>query len=73
MDPKATAPTVRYPDVHVQLTGQDGNAFALIGQAFKAIRQQVGPEAAAEFSNAAIESESYDGLLAFIMQTVNVT
>ncbi len=67
-----TQPT--YPDVYVHMsTGQDGNAFAIIGAVSKALRREVGPEAAAEFSREAMDSGSYDELLAFVQRTVNVT
>ena len=29
---------VKYPDVHVQLTGHDGNAFAVMGRVSAALR-----------------------------------
>jgi hypothetical protein len=31
--------TPKYPDVHVQLTGEDGNAFAILGRVCKALRR----------------------------------
>lgn len=30
--------TVKYPNIHVQLTGEDGNAFNIIGTVARAIR-----------------------------------
>ena len=30
---------VKYPNVHVQLTGQDGNAFAVMGAVQRALRK----------------------------------
>ena len=69
MDP--TTPT--YPHVTVQLTGQDGNAFMIIGLVAKALRKQVSPEAAKQFTNDAMNSGSYDDLLRLAMGTVNVT
>lgn len=67
----ATSP--RYPDVHVQLTGRDGNAFAIIGAVSGALRREVSPEAAAEFSHAAMDCASYTDLLRFVGETVEVS
>tara|TARA_R100000152_G_C6778755_1_gene209694 strand:- start:1138 stop:1341 length:204 start_codon:yes stop_codon:yes gene_type:complete len=64
---------VTYPDVTVQLSGTDGNAFAIIGKVSKAIRSEVGAEEAKKFSSEVLNSESYDDLLQFCMRTVNVT
>lgn len=65
--------SVKYPHVHVQLTGTDGNAFALIGKVRRAISRQVGADEAAEFLVEAHGQTSYDNLLAFLMQTVDVS
>lgn len=64
--------TVKYPDVRVRLVGQDGNAYAIIGAVQRALRDQVGPDAAAAYTAAAMKSASYDELLVFTMQTVEV-
>ncbi len=61
-----------YPDVEVQLTGRDGNAFAIIGAVSGALRRQVSPEAANKFSHEAMDCGSYDDLLALAMNTVRV-
>lgn len=63
----------QYPDVHVQLTGQSGNAFAIIGAVSRALRREVGADAATQFTSTAMEQESYDALLRFAMSTVNVS
>lgn len=31
---------VKYPDIEVQLTGRDGNAFAILGAVQKALRKE---------------------------------
>lgn len=64
--------TPTYPDITVQLSGQDGNAFAIIGAVSKAIRREVGSEEAAAYSAAAMDTPSYDALLQHAMATVNV-
>ncbi len=68
-----TTDTPTYPDVHVQLSGEDGNAFGIIGRAAKAIRAVHGDDAAASFRDAATDSHSYDELLQFVMSTVEVS
>ena len=30
---------VKYPEIHVQLVGQDGNAFAILGRCFDAMHK----------------------------------
>lgn len=68
--PSPSNPT--YPDVTVQLTGQDGNAFMVIGLIDRALRKQVSPEAAKTFTHEAMEQPSYDHLLRYAASTVNV-
>ena len=62
----------KYPDVRVKLVGEDGNAFAIIAAVNRALRREVGREAAAEFMHEAMRRESYDALLRFVMETVEV-
>lgn len=57
----------------VELVGQDGNVFAIVGTVAKAITRAHGGEAAKAFSDAAFECESYDQLLWFVQCTVDVT
>lgn len=64
---------VTYPQIHVQLTGTDGNAFAVMGEVYRALRREVGAEAASAYSAEAMESESYDALLQHAMRTVYVS
>lgn len=66
------AASLTYPDVHVQLIGQDGNAFVLIGLTAAEIRKTVGPVAATQFTHDAMDCESYEALLNFIQRSVNV-
>lgn len=65
--------TTRFPNVDVQLTGSDGNAFAIIGAVAKGLRRAGETEAATEFSNNAMDCGSYDELLQLAMATVNVS
>jgi hypothetical protein len=64
---------VTYPDVHVELSGQDGNAFVIIGRVSGAIRKAHGDEAATRFTSQASETQSYDELLQFVMRTVETS
>lgn len=63
----------QYPHVHVQLTGRDGNVFAIIGAICAALRRDVGPDAAARFSDNATACHSYDEVLQLAMRTVDIT
>jgi hypothetical protein len=64
---------IRYPAIRVQLTGRSGNAMAVISTVAAALRREVGNEAAEQWANEAMDSESYDALLALAMRTVNVS
>lgn len=61
----------KYPNITVQLTGTDGNAFAIIGQVRQALRRGVGPEAEAEFTAEATRGD-YDHVLQTCMTWVDV-
>ena len=55
----------------VQLTGHDGNAYAIIGRIAQALRREAGTHAADMFTEAAFACTSYDDLLALAMRTVD--
>lgn len=56
-------PTIKFPDVHVQLTGKNGNAFNILGLCQRAARQaQVPADQIREFMDEA-SSGDYDHLL----------
>ncbi len=62
---------VRFPDVTVELLGQDGNAFMIMGLVQKALRRAGhGKEVAAYIEEAT--SGDYDHLLSTTMDWVNV-
>lgn len=66
--------TVKYPDVTVHLSsGVNGNALSVVATVARAIQRNVSREAADEYRREALNSESYDDLLAHAMSTVNVT
>jgi len=64
---------IQYPDVTVQLTGEDGNAFAIIGTVARALRKTGHREAADAFITDAMALGSYDDLLRLCMTTVDVS
>lgn len=63
---------VRFPDVTVELIGQDGNVFSVIGAVSKALRRAYGNETASSFVAAATSQPSYDEVLALVQRTVTV-
>jgi hypothetical protein len=63
---------IKFPHIEVQLTGNDGNAFQIIGAVGKALRMAGLPAAEKEFRDAAFQSESYDTLLRLATNTVTV-
>ena len=68
----------RFPDVTVRLTECNGNAFAIIGEVVRALKRsdstnaRRGRERAAEWTTAALKSESYDALPRLALSWVNV-
>ena len=64
---------VKYPNVEVQLTGEDGNAFAIMGAVSTALRRAGVP--AEEITKYKEESMSgdYDNLLVTAMRWVSVS
>lgn len=63
---------VKYPHVKVQLTGEDGNAFMIIGRVAEAIHGQVGPDETRDFCERAMSTGSYEELLTLVQETVYV-
>ena len=63
---------VKYPDVEVQLTGTDGNAFSILGKVSAALRCAGHRDAAEEFVKEATSGD-YDNLLATAMKYVEVS
>jgi hypothetical protein len=60
-----------YPHVEVQLSGRDGNAFAILGVVQGALRRQVGETEASVFYEEATSGD-YDHLLQTAMRWVTV-
>lgn len=64
---------VRYPEITVQLTGEDGNAFAILGAVRNALhRGGVSAEEINLFNEEATSSD-YDNLLRVAMAWVDVS
>jgi hypothetical protein len=73
--PPASSPDaqddIRYPEVVVQLTGEDGNAYAILGTVQRALRQAGYGDDVAEFF-AEATSGDYNQLLRTCMRWVTV-
>lgn len=66
--------TPKYPDVHVQLTGQDRNVFFIIWKVSKALREAGHVAQVTEFVNEVTDADSsYEAALAVVMQWVEVS
>lgn len=65
---------VRHPEVEVQLTGEDGNIFFILGAVRKAMRRSgtVLPGEIEAFTSELTNSESYDAALQVVMRWVSV-
>ena len=68
MDKKPFSPM--YPEVEIQLTGEDGNVYVIIGRVAVVLRRAGYDRAADEFVEEAHASESYDAVLQLCMRTV---
>ncbi|AER49001.1 hypothetical protein SEA_DONNY_88 [Mycobacterium phage Donny] len=71
-----TAPATepRFPNVTVQLTGNDGNVFLIIGRVQRALLSGGATrEQATEFVNEVTDADSYDAALAVVMRWVEVS
>lgn len=62
---------VKYPEIEVELVGQDGNAFVILGRVGKALRKAGHVEAAAAYRAEAMSGD-YDHLLQVSMNYVTV-
>jgi len=64
---------IKHPEVQVELTGQDGNAFAILGRVQRAMRSAGVPEAEIDEFRAEATSGDYNKLLATCMDWVDVS
>lgn len=66
--------TPHFPHVHVQLTGKDGNVFAIIGRVREALRKGgASEEQIGNFTKEVTNARSYDDALVTVMRWVNVS
>lgn len=64
---------IKYPDVHVQLTGTDGNAYAIMGAVATALRRAgVSSEEIEKYQEESMSGD-YDNLLQTAMRWVDVS
>ena len=62
----------KYPDITVQLTGKDGNAFNILGICLRAMRRAGLNQEECEAFQAEATLGNYDHLLATCMEWFNV-
>jgi hypothetical protein len=63
----------KYPEITAQLSGEDGNVFAVIGRVAAALKKGgVAKEEVDRFREAAMSSDSYDAVLRLCMEWVEV-
>ena len=60
-------------DIHVKLTGTDGNVYALASKVSHALRAGGYPDLAKEFLSELFKSASYDDALTLMQKYVKVT
>ena len=63
---------IKHPDISVQLTGQDGNVFNLMGIVARALRSNGFWGEVDDFISEVTSSKSYHEALAVMMQWVDV-
>lgn len=63
----------KYPDIEVQLSGNDGNAFAIMGNVSKSMRRAGVPKKDIDEYIKESTSGDYDHLLQTAMKWVNVS
>lgn len=64
--------TIKYPEIEVQLTGNDGNAYAIMGAVQKALRRAEVPQHEIEQYLNQSMSGDYNNLLRVAMNWVSV-
>ena len=57
----------------VQLVGEDGNIFAIVGKCSKALKRAGMPDLARQMTDEVFASRSYDAALQIVMKYVEVT
>lgn len=70
-EPEPTGP--RYPDVEVELTGQDGNGFFIVGRVQRALRAAGVSQEERDAYTAEATAGNYDELIQTTMRWVSVS
>src|SRR5262245_21675370 len=71
-DPVSDDLTAKYPHVEVRLTGQDGNAFYILGRVMASLRRAGVPETEVQHYHRLATSGNYDHLLQTTLRWVTV-
>lgn len=69
----STQTETRYPEIEVELVGNDGNAFVILGAVGKALRRAGVSQAERDEFTAEATAGDYDHLLQTAMRWVSVT
>lgn len=64
--------TVKYPDITIQLTGEDGNIFYILGRVRKLMKQHGILDQFRQFQDEVYESDNYNQALQVVMTWFNV-
>jgi len=64
---------IKYPDIEVELVGQDGNAFAILGAVSKSMHKAKLPKTEIDLFMAEAMGGDYNHLLQTCMKWVSVT
>ena len=64
--------TPKYPDIHVQLSGHDGNAFAIMGRVIKALRKAAVPQHKLDKFTSEATSGDYNNVILTAVKWVEV-
>ena len=67
-----TEKLIKYPEIEVDLVGTDGNAFALIGKVWQALKANGGSKQEIDDFSKEATSGNYNHLLQTCMKWVNV-
>lgn len=64
---------IKYPHVEVQLSGEDGNGFMIVGRVRLELRRAGVPSAEIDAFSSEATNGDYDHLLQTVMKTVTVS
>lgn len=71
--PKAESTGIRYPNVHVKLVGQDGNAFMILGAVSNAMRKNKIPKSEIDAFHKEAMNGDYDHMLRTVCRWVSAS